>query len=268
MPRSGAKASTIALGASEAQAVELDRKLACVAEPAMRRQLVREALFSSEPEQAYALLTAVLNRSPQGGSPSSSACDLLRDAFCDVLLERGPERALPYRLRSGIYQCAIRSDDEVVMRMLRSVPAIETLERPELRLPRELVDIPLGRRRSLARGEDPYLLEKLALDPDPIVVEHLLRNPRITEVDIVRIAAMRPVAASTLTAVYRSPRWSPRGRVRTALARNPYCPVDIAIMLVGSLALPDLREMRTDSSLHPETRRQVECEIERRQSLS
>ncbi|MEE8581751.1 MAG: hypothetical protein V3T33_09195, partial [Myxococcota bacterium] len=70
-----------------------------------------------------------------------------------------------------------------------------------------------------------------------------------------------------LTAVYRSPRWSPHGHVRTALARNPYCPVDIAIMLVGSLALPDLREMRTDSSLHPETRRQVECEIERRQSI-
>ena len=259
-------ASQSLAGQVEEVVADLDRKIAAVPEPAMRRRLVCEALTSSTPHFAWALLSAVLNRPPQRSSPSLSAFDLLRDTLHDVLLD--PEAGgVSYALRRDMYRRAAEAGDEMVMRVLRSLPTQETLDRPDLRLPRELADIPLGRRRSLARSDDPNLLEKLALDPDPIVIQHLLLNPRTREVDVQRIAAMRPVAVSTLTEIYRSPRWSMRGRVRTALARNPYCPTEIALKLVGSMPLPDLREMRSDPGLHPEMRAQVEAELLRRKSI-
>jgi hypothetical protein len=52
--------------------------------------------------------------------------------------------------------------------------------------------------------------------------------------------------------------------IRKALARNPYCPVSIATGIVATLPTEDLREMRSDSDLHPETRAQLAAELERR----
>ena len=148
--------------------------------------------------------------------------------------------------------------------MLRSLPAREAAERPELLMSKELTDIPLGRRRSLAKGEEKHWLEALALDLDCVVIRNLLRNPKLVEADVVRIAALRPVATSTLVEVGRCERWVVRPRVRVALARNPYTPAQLAIKLVSSLPLSDLKAMRSDPDLHAETLRQVELELDRR----
>jgi hypothetical protein len=242
-----------------ALARDLDRRLAHVPEPAMRRSLLREALLAAGPEASCELLAEVERRPPRGKRPIQ---DCLREAFRDLLLEPDPELALPYSLRSDIYAHARSCEDGVVMDLLRSASGSAPHE--AARLPRELSEIPLGRRRSLALGDDARLLELLARDVDPVVIEHLLRNPRMCEPEVVRIAALRPVAPSTLEQIFRSERWSHQPRVRVALARNPYCPVGIAMRLVGSLPLADLREMRVDPGLHDDTRAAVLREIERR----
>jgi hypothetical protein len=108
------------------------------------------------------------------------------------------------------------------------------------------------------------LLEKLALDPDPVVIGNLLRNPRLREVEVVRIAALRNVPTSTLEEIARVERWATRLLVRTALARNPNCPVALAIRLIGGLPLGVLKTLRSDPGLPDETMRQVEVEIDRR----
>ena len=81
---------------------------------------------------------------------------------------------------------------------------------------------------------------------------------------MVRIAAARPVAAPVLVEISKSARWSAQAPVRRALARNPYCPVEIATSIVASLPYEDLRSMRSDPDLHPETRAQLEVELDRR----
>jgi hypothetical protein len=249
--------------AVEAVVSELDRKLARVLDPTMRTCLVREALESRQPADAYELIRAVMTRRP----PARGSCfDVLRDVLLGLLLD--PESAgtetLSYELRRDLYGLASAAHDLPLMRLLRSASAVEGLEVAALELPRDLADIPLGRRRSLARGDDRKLLELLALDSDVTVIENLLRNPRLRESDVLRIAARRPVADTTLAAIHRCDRWSARPGIRVALARNPYCPVDIAVKLVGSIPLPDLREMRADPDLHPETSAQVRAELERR----
>ena len=97
-----------------------------------------------------------------------------------------------------------------------------------------------------------------------MVIRNLLCNSKLVEADVVRIAALRPVALATLVEVARSERWTTRPRVRAALARNPYTPAHLAIKMVSSLSLGDLRAMTGDPDLHPETMRHVEAELVRR----
>jgi len=149
--------------------------------------------------------------------------------------------------------------------LLGASGAAEVMEDPGSALPRDVAELALGVRRSLARGMEMRLLEKLLLDPDPIVLDHLLRNPRLTEEHAVRIAARRPISEPALRAVADSARFGVRPRVRVAIARNPYCPTDLALRLLGTLPLPVLREMRADGALDARVLAQVRDEIARRE---
>lgn len=240
---------------------DLDRKLAHVLEPAMRRRIVRDALVEAGAEAACAVLVEVERRPPSG---DRMVLDRLRETLRDVLLGTDAECVIPYELHREVYESARRSEDDDVMGILRTLPARNELE--VAHLPRELSEIPLGRRRSLALGDDPRLLELLARDLDPVVIQHLLRNPRTREAEVIGIAARRPVAPSTLEEIFRSERWSQQPRVRVALARNPYCPTAIAMRLIAALPLPELREMRGDPSIHQETHASVERELARRRA--
>ena len=242
----------------------LDRVLRGVLEPAQRSRLVLEALEACDAAAARALISAVLGRTP----PEDSAFDMLRDTLHGLLLSSPPQPALDYERRREIYAEASRAGDDTVLRALRAAPPLRGMADGNSGLSRQLSDVPLGRRRSLARGSDVRLLEELARDSDATVIANLLMNPRIREDDVARMASLRPVAASTLIEISRSPRWSPRPRIRAALARNPWCPVDIALKALGTLPLAELREMASDAGLHPELRAQVADELARRKPAS
>lgn len=240
---------------------DLDRKLAHVLEPRMRLALVREWLLRSDVALACALLSQVLARPPL----ADCIFDPLRDCLLELIAEEAEDEdaGLGYALRRSLYEAARLRGDETLARLLRSQPAPGGDDAPS-RLPRDLADVPLGQRRSLARSEDRNLLDKLALDADAAVISNLLRNPRTREQDVVRIAALRPVAVSTLREIARSSRWSQQPRVRAALARNPACPIEIAVQVMGTLPLPDLRELSRDPDLPPATLAQARAELQRR----
>lgn len=233
----------------------LDRRLEPVLEAEMRRTLVLEWMQGRSPAVFCEVAGAVLAR--------IQPADLVRRALCEVLTSV-PCPRLDYERRKELYGEAAARKDEEIMRLLRTVPARESVSDPEALLSKELSEIPLGRRRALARGSHPHWLEELAKDCDPIVIANLLTNPRTIEADVVRIAASRPVGAAALVEISKCPRWFSRNPVRKALARNPYCPVDIATGVVASLPLEDLREMRGDPDLHPDTEAQLRAELERR----
>jgi len=241
--------------------LELERKVRAVAEPAMRRERLLGLLEGLEVGRSYAVVEAVLGR------PGATRPHLhdLRLVLQDVLRAGGATRPLPEALREAWCARARDADDDFLARLLGAGGAAEAMADPAAALPRDVAEIPLGMRRSLARGVDVRLLEKLLLDPDPIVLDHLLRNPRLTEEHVVRIAARRPVSEAALRAIAESPRFAVRPRVRVAVARNPYCPTDLALTLVGTLPLTVLREMRDDGTLDASVRAHVGEEIGRRQ---
>jgi hypothetical protein len=99
----------------------------------------------------------------------------------------------------------------------------------------------LGERKALARRPSREFTARLLADPHPEVIRRLLENPKVTEDDVLRLAAKRPVAPEILAEIARSPRWIHRGRVRLAVVLNPDVPLEIAAPVVALLLRQELR---------------------------
>jgi hypothetical protein len=102
-----------------------------------------------------------------------------------------------------------------------------------------------GERTAAARGRDRLTLDRLLHDRDPRVIVALLDNSRITERDVVRIAAMRPTSATILNLIAAHNRWGQLYRVRKALAFNPASPLSLARPLLPTLLRQHLVELAT-----------------------
>jgi hypothetical protein len=92
------------------------------------------------------------------------------------------------------------------------------------------------------------MLESLGLigmlaDPHPDVIRLVLSNPRITEDDVVRLAARRPVYPDVIVEIARSPSWTQRPRVRMAILQNPGSPLEVTVPMVRLLIRPELRDL-------------------------
>ena len=132
-------------------------------------------------------------------------------------------------------------------RLLRRAPASSASQPPPVEAPvpdygagRELT---VGERRSLARSPTRHAFDKLLADPHPLVLRQLLENPRLTENDVVRIAARRPARQEVALALARSPRWLRRPRVRIAVLLNPGSPLSVAMPLLAACTRGELVEI-------------------------
>ncbi|WP_437734338.1 hypothetical protein [Sorangium sp. So ce1335] len=101
----------------------------------------------------------------------------------------------------------------------------------------------LGERRALARRPTRAAFDALLRDPHPLVIRNLLANPRLTEDDVVRLAARRPAIPEVVTEIARHPEWPQRSRVRMAIVQNPGAPPEIAVPMVRLLLRPELLQL-------------------------
>ncbi|MFO0681627.1 MAG: hypothetical protein U0234_06235 [Sandaracinus sp.] len=107
----------------------------------------------------------------------------------------------------------------------------------------------LGERKSLARRRDRQLLARVLRDPHPDVIRVLLGNPALTQDDVVRLVARRPIVGDVLREVAASVRWIARGAVRAALLKNPYAPLEISLPLVPLATSTELAELAASPEL-------------------
>ncbi|PRQ07949.1 hypothetical protein [Enhygromyxa salina] len=224
-------------------AYDVARRLAVLPEPEMRAAALCELLLARDPEAAAWLLDALATAGRAGGPPY----DLSLLAAIDLA---GSER-LPYADRRAIFEAAERQGLESCKELLFSTHAEELDE--VAAAPRPLVPgtrpLTLGERKSLARTWKRDVLERLLVDPHVDVVELLLRNPRLTEDDVLRIATARRASPAVLRIVLLNRRWNCRARVRRALIRNPNLPEAASLRLVGLLNRVELRELGRDHTL-------------------
>lgn len=116
------------------------------------------------------------------------------------------------------------------------------------------LEISLGRRKAAARNTrfnnaNRDTLDRLLRDRNPAVVRLLLHNGRVTERDVVRMAAQRPANPSCLQCIADHPKWAQRYAVRKALACNPRTPHPVAERLMRTLMRQDLRFIAGTSNL-------------------
>ena len=124
---------------------------------------------------------------------------------------------------------------------------------------------PVGLRISQARQPVARVLERLLFDPDARVVRAILGNPRLTEAEVVKLAASRRAAPEVLEVIAQDDRWIARYPVKMALANNPISPLRVVLGLLPYLLYQDLRALAVGSS-RLEVREQASRLLSRRPS--
>jgi len=225
-----------------AAARELCRRLAPIGEREQRCRALGRLLGDRDPAEIAAVLAAVI----EAADRRHPGADLLVEAMVSPGLrtawdERLAGRVMAHAREAGRYDLA---------GMFLELPALDPrLREPSPRLPKALEKVPLGVRRAMARRQDIDLLDRLLADPDEAVVANLLGNPRITEHEVVRMAARSPVREEVLVAIARHPRWGASGRIRLTLALNPATPTPITLALLHLLLEQDLRAVVAETRL-------------------
>ncbi len=216
----------------------LARKLDAVLDFGQQAGIVRDAFRALSPEAACAALSCVAasSRVTHGGRR------ILLHAVRALLSE--PEQRLE------VAAAAHETGDHVVSVLVsdhqRQVADPTTLRAPDLQLGRPVA---LGERKSLARGRNRELLQRLLRDPSAPVIAIALANPALTEADAVLVGSRRPCPADVLAAVFWSSKWVVRPQIQSALAQNPYSPINLALCAALQLPARAQREIARCSSI-------------------
>lgn len=216
----------------------LERTLLSLGDLSLRVDWLRAELAGAPAGTAARALNQLCERAEVASPEAREA--LLVVALC-ILAD--PDAAVLHRLRRQAEAEHLLS----LERLLRRGSAAGGSERPpdEVKVPdygagRELT---LGERRSLARRAPRARFERLLADPHPWVIAELLCNPRLTENDVIRLAARRPARVLALRELCRSSRWVSRARVRHALVFNPGCPLELSVPLLSLCTRGELLDL-------------------------
>jgi hypothetical protein len=207
-------------------------------EVGLRVEWLRDYLSSSPPRDVAFELERVCEASERSDPHAREAVLALA-----MLFARSAEETFVARLRTHAETLHLLSLGRLLRRApspTRSVPPPNQAPIPDYGHGRELT---VGERRSLARAPTRRAFEKLLSDPHPLVIRQLLENPRLTEDDVVRIAARRPVRPEAVLAIARAERWLKRPRVRLAILLNPGSPPSVAMPLLAACTRSELVEI-------------------------
>jgi hypothetical protein len=146
---------------------------------------------------------------------------------------------------------ALYEQDDVTFVFSEGRPVQEYDSDAAARADAKLFTSPLGVLKSRARlTRDPDELSRLAVASNASVIREVLKNPRLTEELVVRIASRRPARPEPLEEIWRSPRWNQQPAVRRALAFNPYLSPEVAVKIVPLMSMLDLKELAADRNVH------------------
>jgi hypothetical protein len=89
----------------------------------------------------------------------------------------------------------------------------------------------------------------LVRDHNKLVCSAVMRNPRMSELEVEGIATMRNVEEEVLRIICMKREWSSKYNIAVSLARNPKCPVGVVLSLINRLTLRDLKGLKDDKGV-------------------
>ena len=84
-----------------------------------------------------------------------------------------------------------------------------------------------------------------------LVFEAMLRNPRITEMEVSKLAKLGTLPVPVVQLIARKPEWIRAERVRTALLTNPRTPQAVVQKIISMLTKQDLKPLLLRRDLPP-----------------
>ena len=227
-------------------------ELLCIKDKRMRSFALANRFKRVKPESAMEVLREIQNKA----SGKRSGYVEIMESCIDIDLLR---QTLGLKMMSDIYSAARRKGyDNLVRLLINPPPKGKPYSEYDFIEGRENEDITLGEKRSFSKGWSRNKLDQLIYDEDPVVIKHLLENPRITERDVLKMSSRRPVKPEVLKVIYGSRKWLSRYVIKKALVLNPYTPTGIALGLVGFMRYKDLKMIANYKSLHEEIRLSAE----------
>jgi hypothetical protein len=225
-----------------------------LAEHALRVHFARSELYAPPPEAVARGLDQICRQAERSGEAARELVmafvplwvdpthleqlGLLRAAAEELELE-ALGRLLRASTREGhLPPARARSEEDS-----KQQAAQGTLTHPDGR------PLTLGERRALARNPARSVIDKLMRDSHPMVVRLLLANPKITEQDVVRMAARRPAVPVVVCEIAKS--WTRQGRVRRSIVLNPGAPPAVSLPLLALLSRPELRQVARAMDVPP-----------------
>jgi hypothetical protein len=223
----------------------LARRIAALRDTALGVSYLKHFVAEASPADLAEVLAVALGRAGAREPPHPELVLSL-----SVALSERPE----VRAQVGI-EAARRGLTDVLDLLGPSAEDPETVSRADEIKAADGRPLTLGERKSLARRRERNVIARALRDPHPHVIEILLGNPSITEDDVVRLCARRPIAPEVLRTVFRSPRWIVRYQVLATIAMNPHAPPDVALPLALQLTAQDARRVASSPELASELRR-------------
>jgi hypothetical protein len=112
-------------------------------------------------------------------------------------------------------------------------------------------------RIKLAMKGDREARNILIRDPNRVVAQAVINNPRITEQEVEKIAAMRTVPNDVLRLIGSSRNWARNYGIMHNLARNPRTPISNVMSILSRLQLRDLKALNKNRNVSDAVRRQA-----------
>jgi hypothetical protein len=112
-------------------------------------------------------------------------------------------------------------------------------------------------RIKLAMKGDREARNILVRDPNRVVAQAVIQNPKITEQEVEKIASMRTVPEDVLRQIFINRKWSRNYAIMHNLARNPRTPVSNAMNILTRLQLKDLDAIAKNRNVPEAVRKQA-----------
>lgn len=214
------------------------------------RESLGEAL-AQEPSVSTPDSTASLTGTPVVPTPASPVNETLPDDSDDYAGEAWPEPGDDFDDEME------EEDDEESEESPRSArapdsrpPPVGGPENNPLLIERKRIQkLPVPQKLKLAAAGDLTQRTLLFRMYGKLVFEALLRNPRLTEMEVTRLAKLGTMPTPLLQQIGMRPDWLRSERVRNALLGNPRLPLPIAHKIISMLSRQDLKAMVTRRDL-------------------
>lgn len=112
-------------------------------------------------------------------------------------------------------------------------------------------------RIKLAQKGDREARNILIRDPNRVVAQAVINNPKITDQEVEKIASMRTVPDDVLRQIASSRNWARSYSIIHTLARNPRTPISNVMSILTRLQLRDLQALNKNRNVSDAVRRQA-----------